>query len=72
MNNLNLLGFCAAYNTLGFIGIGFFWEIKLDYFFGACIKRIILFVGFLLIVTSAFTSHFAYASIIGLLAGTRI
>lgn len=72
MEELNLTGLCAAANTLVFIGIGFFWVIKLDYFFGACVKRIILFVGLALLLTSFFIPHFTYAAIVGLLAGTII
>lgn len=72
METLNLTGLYAAANTLVFIGIGFIWVIKLDYYFGACIKRIILFVGLLLLLASFFIDHFTYAAITGLLAGTLI
>ncbi len=72
MGDLNFTGLCAAANTLVFIGIGFFWVIKFDYFFGACIKRIILFAGLLFLIASMFIPDFTYSAIVGLLAGTVI
>jgi hypothetical protein len=72
MEGLNFTGIFAAINTLVFIGIGFLWVIKLDYWFGACIKRIILTVGILLLILSLLITNFTWASITGLLAGTVI
>jgi len=69
MDTLNLTGLCAAANTLVFIGLGFIAVIKLDYFFGACIKRIIIFVGLVLLVLSFFIPNFTYAAITGIAAG---
>lgn len=72
MEELNFTGLLMAGITLFLIGIGFFWVIKLDYYFGACIKRIILLVGILLLGLSVFISHFFTAALIGLMAGTII
>ncbi len=72
MELLNFTGICVAAITLIFIGIGFIWVIKLEYYFGACLKRIILFVGILLLVISLFIENFTWAAITGLMAGTVI
>jgi hypothetical protein len=72
MEALNFTGLCAAANTLVFIGIGFLWVIKLDYYFGACIKRIILFIGIVLLIASLLITNFTWAAITGLLAGVAI
>ncbi len=58
--------------TLFLIGFGFFWVIKLEYHFGACIKRIILFSGIIIVVLSLFINQFFYAALLGLIGGTVI
>lgn len=72
MDFINLTGIYAGLFTLFAIGIGFVWVIKIEYHIGACIQRIILFLGLILMVITYFTSTFFLSALIGIISGSII
>ncbi|MCE1255135.1 MAG: DUF4491 family protein [Anaerolineae bacterium] len=52
------------------VGFGFFWVIKLEYYFGAKPFGLVLTIGFILIVISLFVGDFTISALLGIFAGT--
>lgn len=69
---MNFIGLLAGIFTLFAIGIGFVWVIKLEYYVGACSKRIVLFLGLITMLSTYFISSFILAGTIGIIGGSII
>lgn len=69
---MNFTGLIFAMVAVLFIGLGFVWVIKLEYYIGAHISKIILIFGSILMICSLFIENFWGSSILGLVAGTII
>jgi len=70
--NLNFIGLGLALFTLISIGFGFWWVVKLEYIFGARIWKIVLGLGILICLVSAFMPDFKTAALIGILGGSLV
>lgn len=69
---MNYSGIITGLFTLFAIGLGFAFVIKLEHFVGACVKKIVLILSVILMLTSLYFSSFITASIIGIFSGTLI
>lgn len=69
---INFAGLYAGLFMLFAIGFGFFWVIKLEYYVGACSKRIVLLLGLIMMFSTVYISNFTAAVMIGIIAGSTI
>jgi hypothetical protein len=63
-----LLGLFAAF----VIGIGFIWVIKLEYYVGAHVARLVAVFGVFIILASLFMPNFVTSSLVGVLGGSIV
>jgi hypothetical protein len=54
------------------IGFGFLWVIKLEYYFGAAIWKIVLVAGLVICLTSLFMPNFTASALLGIFGGSVI
>jgi hypothetical protein len=54
------------------IGFGFFWVIKLEYYFGAEIWKAVLLVGILICLASLFMQDFTTSALLGIFGGSVV
>ncbi len=69
---MNFSGMILALFTLAAIGIGFFWVIKLEYYIGAHVDKIVFVVGCLITVSSLFVAPPIFSGLVGITGGTVI
>lgn len=69
---MNLIGFYLSIFMLFVIGFGFFWVIKLEYYLGAQIWKVVLAVGVLLSVGSIFMPTFVSSALMGIFGGSVV
>lgn len=69
---MNFSGLYLGLFMLAVIGFGFFWVIKLEYYWGAQIWKKVLAFGILLCLGSMFMPSFAASAVMGILGGSVI
>jgi hypothetical protein len=69
---MNFSGILIGFFTLVAIGFGFFWVIKLEYYFGARIWKGVAGVGVLVSAASAFIPNPVLSAVVGILGGTVV
>ena len=69
---MNLTGLTLGIFMLFCIGFGFFWVIKLEYYWGAQVWKLVLLAGLILCLASLFMPAFALSAIFGILGGSVI
>ncbi len=69
---MNYLGIITGVFTLFAIGLGFVYVIKLEYYVGACVKKIVLILGILLMLSTILYSNFIISSAVGIFSGSII
>ncbi len=69
---MNPTGLTLGIFMLFCIGFGFFWVIKLEYYWGAQVWKFVLLAGLLLCLASLFMPTFALSAIMGILGGSVI
>ncbi len=69
---MNPSGVLLGLFMLSTIGIGFFWVIKLEYYLGARVWKLILALGLLVCLTSLIMPSFAASALMGILGGSVI
>ena len=69
---INLNGVFLGFFMLLVIGIGFLWVIKLEYYLGAGVWKIVLVIGLLICLASLFMPDFATSAILGIFGGSVV
>ena len=69
---MNFTGLLLALFMLFAIGFGFFWVIKLEYYFGARIWKGVLVIGLLLCALSLFMPTFTLSALLGIFGGSVV
>jgi len=69
---MNLIGLYLSFFMLFAIGIGFIWVIKLEYYLGAGVWKVVLGLGIVLSVGSIFMPSFISAALLGILGGSIV
>jgi hypothetical protein len=69
---MNVTGIIFAVFTALAIGIGFVWVIKLEYYVGAHITKIVALVGVATILISLFLPNFWLSAFVGVIGGTIV
>lgn len=69
---LNLTGLYLGVYMLFVIAVGFVWVIKLEYYLGARVWRIVLILGVLICIVSAFMPNFTASALVGIFGGSVI
>lgn len=69
---MNPTGFYLGIFMLFSIGFGFFWVIKLEYYWGARVWKAVLVSGLLLCLASLFMPTFVISAILGILGGSVV
>jgi hypothetical protein len=69
---VNFSGLYLGLFMLFSIGFGFFWVIKLEYYWGARLWKAVLGVGLLICLASLFTPSFAVSALLGILGGSVV
>jgi len=67
---MNLTGIYLGLFTFGAIGLGFLWVIKLEYYVGAHVAKLVGAVGIVVSLTSLFVPGFFASAVVGILGGT--
>jgi hypothetical protein len=71
-DTLNLTGLYLGLFMLFAIGFGFFWVIKVEYYLGARVWKIVLGIGVLLCLASLFMPGFTLAALLGIIGGSVV
>lgn len=69
---VNLTGLYLGLYMLFVIAIGFVWVIKLEYYLGAKVWKIVLSLGVLICVLSAFMPNFTTSALVGIFGGSVV
>lgn len=69
---MNYIGLITGFFTFFAIGLGFIYVIYLERYVGACVKRIVLILSILFLLSSLLYTDFLIASIIGISSGSLI
>ena len=69
---MNFSGLLLALFTLFAIGIGFFWVIKLEYYVGAKVDKLVFALGCIVTALSLFVGPPMLSAIVGIVGGTVI
>lgn len=69
---MNLIGVYLSFFMLFAIGFGFFWVIKLEYYFGARIWKAVLVLGLVLCAGSVFMPTFESSAVMGIFGGSVV
>ncbi|HSO27101.1 MAG TPA: DUF4491 family protein [Anaerolineales bacterium] len=69
---LNWTGLFMGLYMLGVIGIGFFWVVKIEYYLGARVWKLVLLLGLLLCLLSLFVNNFMFSALIGIFGGSVV
>jgi hypothetical protein len=69
---MNFTGLLLGLYMLFIIGFGFFWVIKLEYYLGARIWKVVLSLGILICLASLFLLDFTASALLGIFAGSVI
>lgn len=70
--HLNLTGLWLGLYMLGVIGFGFFWVIKIEYYLGAQVWKVVLILGVLLSLASLFMPSFILSALVGIFGGSVV
>lgn len=70
--HLNLTGLWLGLYMLGVIGFGFFWVIKIEYYLGAQVWKVVLILGVLLSLASLFMPSFTLSALVGIFGGSVV
>ena len=70
--SLNLSGLGLGLFMLFAIGFGFFWVIKLEYYLGAQIWKVVLAVGLAICLLSLLMPTFTGSALLGILGGSVV
>lgn len=69
---MNYSGLYLGLFMLLSIGFGFFWVIKLEYYWGARLWKAVLGVGLLICLASLFVPSFSASALLGILGGSVV
>ncbi len=69
---MNPTGLLLGLFMLFSIGFGFFWVIRLEYYFGARIWKGVLAVGLLVCLASLFMPSFTLSALLGIFGGSIV
>jgi hypothetical protein len=69
---MNFTGVYFGLFMLFSIGFGFFWVIKVEYYWGARLWKAVLGVGLLICLASLFVPSFAASALLGILGGSVV
>jgi hypothetical protein len=69
---VNISGLYLGLFMLFSIGFGFFWVIKVEYYWGARLWKAVLSLGLLICLASLFVSSFAASALLGILGGSVV
>lgn len=69
---MNFSGLLLGLFMLFAIGFGFFWVIKVEYYFGAQIWKAVLVLGFLIVLVSLFMPDFTSSALLGITGGSVV
>jgi hypothetical protein len=69
---MNLTGIYLGLFMLFSIGFGFFWVIKVEYYWGARLWKAVLGFGLLVCLASLFAPTFAVSALLGILGGSVV
>lgn len=72
LQSLNWAALALGFFSLGIIGFGFFWVIKLEYRLGYLWWPYMLALGLLLIIVSLFVADAGYAALLGIAGASFI
>lgn len=70
--SLNLTGLYLGLYMLFVITIGFVWVIKLEYYLGARVWKMVLILGVIICVVSAFMPNFMTSALVGIFGGSVV
>ena len=68
----NLTGLYLCLYMLFVIAIGFAWVIKLEYYLGARVWKIVLVLGVLICILSVFMPEFTTSGLVGIFGGSVV
>jgi len=69
---VNFSGLYLGLFMLFSIGFGFFWVIKVEYYWGSRLWKAVLGVGLLICLASLFVPSFADSAVLGILGGSVV
>lgn len=69
---MNLVGVALGLFMLFVIGFGFLWVIKLEYYLGAHVWKVVLAVGLLICLASLFIPSFTASALLGIFGGSVV
>ena len=69
---MNFTGLLLGLFMLFAIGFGFFWVIKVEYYLGAGVWKIILVAGLILCLLSIWMPSFASSALLGIIGGSIV
>lgn len=69
---LNLTGLLLGVFMLFAIGFGFFWVIKIEYYLGAGVWKLVLGVGILICLSSLVMPTFTASALLGIIGGSVV
>jgi len=67
---VNFSGLYLGLFMLFSIGFGFFWVVKVEYYWGSRLWKAVLGVGLLICLASLFVPSFAISAVLGILGGS--
>ena len=70
--SLNLTGIFLGVFMLFAIGFGFFWVIKIEYYLGAGVWKLVLGVGILICLASLIMPTFTVSALLGIIGGSVV
>jgi hypothetical protein len=69
---MNLTGIGLGLFTVAVIGLGFLWVIKLEYYIGAHVAKLVGVFGLAVILVSLFIPGFIGSALVGIAGGTIV
>jgi hypothetical protein len=69
---MNFTGLLLGLYMLFVIGFGFFWVIKLEYYLGARVWKIVLAAGLLICAAALFMPSFTASALVGIFGGSVV